>query len=161
MLVVADAFVIAKVPGQRPVIGRDDRDAGVVAGFQLPGDAVDLAEHCQHPAPRVGIDVCILIVVVMNEVKLIGLIAANRDNYHDGRNRQASLLILTQFLISRFQRIAASQRQRHNKVESDPRRFVSNQRVGGEQAEGPLRQKQRQPIVGAPHGNQRTYSTED
>src|SRR2546426_9151929 len=33
LLVIADAFVIAEVPWQRPVVGRDDRDAGVVAGF--------------------------------------------------------------------------------------------------------------------------------
>src|SRR2546429_40395 len=28
LLVVADAFVIAEIPWQRPIIGRDDRDAG-------------------------------------------------------------------------------------------------------------------------------------
>src|SRR5437660_9635202 len=96
----------------------------------------------------------------MNEVELVRLIAANRYDHHGGRNQQARLPILTQFLIGRFQRIAARQRQRHNEVESNPRRLVSNQRVGGEQAKRPLRQKQRQPIVGAPNCDERANSTE-
>ena len=131
------------------------------AGLHLLRDLIDLIKHRQRLSPRVGIDVHVLVIVVVNKVELVHLKAAKRDDQNCRGEKEKRLIELAQLLIKNFQRVAARQRQRHDEVQSNPGRLVTNQRIGREQTERPLRQKQRKPIVSAPERDQRADAAQD
>ena len=70
-------------------------------------DLLDLLEHHQHLSPRVGINVDVLVVVVMTEIELVHLKAAESDDQNRGREKEKRLIKLAELSVKNIECVAA------------------------------------------------------
>ena len=86
---VTDAFVVAQIPGQRPVVRRDYCDARIFPLMRALGHLAYFFQQLQGFPPGVSVDVneITIVVVVVNEIEINCLIARN-ESFPVHRNRR-------------------------------------------------------------------------
>src|SRR5205807_10326365 len=114
---VTKLTIIAKVPGQGPVLRRTNRDSRLVTRAALLLDLVYLVKHLESIAPRVrvDIDVVFIIVVIVAEVDIDSLVAAYRQHQDSHHRKQTQ--IFAQLLVYPLNGVTTAERQGHEEIQ--------------------------------------------
>ena len=127
MSVVTDAAVIAKIPRQRPVVGRNDCYPDKTPFLAPFCDAVYFCNELQCFSTRVSVDINIvwIVVVIIREVEIDGLIPVDANSNHPDYTEQAQLR--QSLIIEHLKHMPTDQRQWHKKIQRKPRCLVGDQ----------------------------------